>query len=111
MQKNTPKRSAEIVEKLFQKALEDGDVRPQDKHGFLVGVISAIEYLEQPDQASDTLQIEVIGSVRGVRRALVVAKYGEQWLRFERGHTQLQLEDDTFVYERDLQCFLERFPS
>lgn len=63
-----------------------------------------------PDQASDTLQIEVIGSVRGVRRALVVAKYGEHWKNFERGQTQLQLEDDTFVYECDLQYFLTLYP-
>lgn len=56
-------------------------------------------------------QIEVIGSVRGVRRKLVVAKFGELWVRFERGQTQLQLEDDTFVYERDLQCFLDTFDS
>lgn len=49
--------------------------------------------------------IECIGDVQGVRRSIVLAALGHGWLDFERGQTQLVLDDDTLIYLRDLLVF------
>lgn len=47
----TPKRGSELAEQLFATALAAGEVSPEDKHGFVVGVMYLIEHIEQREFA------------------------------------------------------------